>query len=86
MGSSTNRLSAEALKIALWDTLSELREGEISAITAFAVSSQARQILCAGRLQLRVSEQSKRPVPAELIAFSEESDVDAEIGEDGPDE
>ena len=71
MGSSTNRLSAAALKNALWDTLSELREGQISAITAEAISSQARQILRAGRLQLRVSEQAKRSVPAELIAFSE---------------
>lgn len=69
MGS--NKLSAAALKNALWDTLSELREGKISASTAEAISSQARQILRAGRLQLRVSEQAKRPVPAELILFSE---------------
>jgi hypothetical protein len=38
---------------------------------ADAVASQAREILRTLNVQLRVSQQAKRPVPTDVIHFSE---------------
>ena len=72
MAKDQQKLSARNLKNALWDTLQELRGDKCSAATADSIAAQAREILRTGRLQLQIAAQSKRPVPVELISFSEE--------------
>jgi hypothetical protein len=64
-------LTAKNLKNALWKTLNELRDDKIGAASADAIAAQAREILRTGRLQLQITSQAKRNVPAELITFSE---------------
>ncbi len=64
-------LTAKNLKQALWKTLNELREGERQPAEADAVATQAREILRTVNTQLRVSQQSQRSVPADVINFSE---------------
>ncbi len=64
-------LTATNLKAALWDTLSSLKAGNMQPAEGDAIASQAREILRTTNTQLRISQQSKRPVPAEVIGFSE---------------
>lgn len=64
-------LTATALKSALWETLNDVRSGKMQPAEADSVATQAREILRATNTQLRISSQSKRAVPAELISFSE---------------
>jgi hypothetical protein len=64
-------LTATNLKSALWDTLQELRTGDMQPAEGDAIASQAREILRTTNTQLRISQQSKRPVSADVIAFSE---------------
>lgn len=66
------KLTAQNLKSALWDTLQEIRGGSLSAGDADAVASQAREILRATNTQLRISAQSNRVVPQDVIKFSED--------------
>ncbi len=64
-------LTATNLKAALWDTLNSLKAGNMQPAEGDAIASQAREILRTTNTQLRISQQSKRPVPAEVIGFSE---------------
>ena len=64
-------LTAKNLKTALWETLNLVKDGKMEPGQADAIASQAREILRATNLQLRVSQQAKRPVHAEVISFSE---------------
>lgn len=64
-------LSATALKSALWETLNAVKEDKMDASRADAVASQAREILRTTNTQLRVAQQAKRPVSADVIKFSE---------------
>ena len=66
-------LTATNLKQALWETLDKLTKGSMQPAEGDAVATQAREILRTTNTQLRISQQSKRPVPAEVIAFSENS-------------
>lgn len=66
-----NDLTATNLKSALWETLNDIRSGKIQPAEGDAVASQAREILRTTNTQLRISQQSKRSVPADVIAFSE---------------
>lgn len=66
-----NDLTATNLKDALWETLNKLRTDEIQPGQADAIAAQAREILRTTNTQLRVSAQTKRPVPAGVINFSE---------------
>jgi hypothetical protein len=36
-----------------------------------AIASQAREILRTTNTQLRIAQQSKRPIPSEVLGFSE---------------
>lgn len=67
----TNNLSAVNLKSALWNTLNEIKSGEMQPGQGDAVASQAREILRTVKVQLQISSQSNRPIPAEVITFSE---------------
>lgn len=68
---ATPALSAVSLKNALWDTLNAVKSDTMQANQGDAIASQAREILRTVRTQLQISQQTKRPVPTEVIDFSE---------------
>lgn len=64
-------LTAKNLKTALWETLTALKEGKMEPGQGDSIASQAREILRTTNIQLRISQQAKRPVHADVISFSE---------------
>lgn len=64
-------LSATNLKDALWETLNQIKDGEIQPHQGDAIASQAREILRTTNTQLRVMTQSNRNVPTSVIDFAE---------------
>ena len=64
-------LTATNLKNALWDTLNDIKSGTVQPGQGDAIAAQAREILRTVKVQLQVTSQSKRSVPADVIAFSE---------------
>lgn len=64
-------LSAKNLKSALWETLNSVKEGKMEASQADSVASQAREILRTTNTQLRVAQQAKRQIAADVITFAE---------------
>jgi len=66
-----NELTATNLKTALWETLNGIKDGSIQPASGDAIASQAREILRTVKVQLQVSNQAKRSVPADVIVFSE---------------
>jgi hypothetical protein len=64
-------LTAENLKDILWTTLNEVQSGRIDAGQADSVATQAREIVRIAALQLKISSQSKREIPAAVLVFSE---------------
>lgn len=64
-------LTATNLKSALWETLNKLKDGSMQPAEGDSIATQAREILRTANTQLRISQQSKRSVPADLISFSE---------------
>ena len=66
-----DNLTASNLKEALWDTLQKVRTGEMDAGNADAIATQGREIVRTVNLQLRVAQQTKRPVPVDVTNFSE---------------
>ena len=67
-----NALTAKNLKSALWETLNNLKTGTMQPAEGDAIATQAREILRATNTQLRISQQSKREVPSDVISFSEQ--------------
>lgn len=65
------KLTAGNLKDALWETLQQVKKGEMDAGNADAIATQAREIVRTANLQLRVAQQTKRPVPSDVVNFSE---------------
>ena len=64
-------LTASNLKAALWDTLNQIKGNRMLPNQGDAIASQAREILRTIKVQLQISGQSKRPVPQDIIRFSE---------------
>ncbi len=64
-------LSASNLKESLWQTLNAVKSKRMLPGHADAIASQAREILRTVKVQLAVSGQTNRPVPTEVIEFSE---------------
>ena len=64
-------LTATNLKAALWETLNGLKDGTLQPGQGDAIASQAREILRTTKVQLQVTQQAKRSVPVEVIAFAE---------------
>ena len=64
-------LTATNLKNALWETLNGIKGGQVQPAQGDAIASQAREILRTVKVQLQVSQQAKRSVPADLINFAE---------------
>lgn len=71
MATEIKELNASNLKNELWGTLQDLRTGAIQPGQGDAIASQAREILRTVKTQLQVTQQSKRSVPADVIAFAE---------------
>ena len=71
MDIETKELAASTLKESLWQTLNDLRTGAIQPGQGDAIASQAREILRTIKVQLQVTSQAKRSVPADVITFSE---------------
>jgi hypothetical protein len=71
MSTNTKELTATNLKNALWDTLQEIKNGNVQPGQGDAIASQAREILRTVKIQLQVANQSKRSVPADVITFTE---------------
>jgi hypothetical protein len=64
-------LSASNLKEALWVTLNQVKAKRMLPGHADAVAAQAREILRTVKVQLQISGQTNRPVPIEVVEFSE---------------
>lgn len=64
-------LNATNLKAALWETLNDLKSGSVQPGQGDAIAAQAREILRTVKVQLQVTNQSKRSVPLDLIDFAE---------------
>lgn len=64
-------LTAENLKSALWETLKEVKSGNMEPGQADAIAAQAREILRATNTQLRIFQQAKRPVSPKVVEFGE---------------
>jgi hypothetical protein len=71
MNTEAKELTAINLKTALWETLQDIKTGKIQPGQGDAIASQAREILRTVKVQLQVTNQAKRSVPAEVISFSE---------------
>ena len=64
-------LNASNLKAALWETLNDIKSGVVQPGQGDAIAAQAREILRTVKVQLQVTSQSKRSVPADVITFAE---------------
>lgn len=64
-------LNASNLKAALWETLNGIKSGVVQPGQGDAIAAQAREILRTVKVQLQVTSQSKRSVPADVITFAE---------------
>ena len=64
-------LTAMDLKSALWNTLNQVKSKRMMPGHADAIASQAREILRTIKIQLDISGHTNRPVPYEVIEFSE---------------
>lgn len=73
MPSANSTLTASNLKDALWVTLNQVKAKRMLPGHADAVAAQAREILRTVKTQLAISGHTNRPVPIEVIEFSEGS-------------
>jgi hypothetical protein len=64
-------LTAINLKDALWMTLNGIQNNSMLPAQGDAIASQAREILRTIKVQLQVANQAKRPVPVDVINFTE---------------
>jgi len=71
MTATIKDLTATNLKEALWETLNDIKGGTIQPGQGDAIASQAREILRTVKVQLQITNQSKRSVPADVISFAE---------------
>lgn len=64
-------LTAGSLKDVLWETLTDLKHDNILPNRADSIAAQSREILRTIKTQLQVAGAAKRPVPQDIIEFSE---------------
>lgn len=70
--SDTGTLTATNLKSVLWKTLNDIRDEHMQPGQGDAIACQAREILRTVKVQLQVASQTNRPVPSEVVGFSEQ--------------
>lgn len=66
-------LSASNLKTALWETLNAIKEDKMQANQGDAIASQAREILRTVKVQVQISQHTKRSLPLEVVEFAEKA-------------
>lgn len=71
MSSASVELTAVSLKNSLWDTLNKLKAKKVLPGHGDAIAAQAREILRTIKIQLAISGHTNRPVPYEVVEFSE---------------
>lgn len=71
MATKIDKLTATNLKNVLWDTLNKVKEGTMECGQADAIASQAREIIRTTKVQLQISNQSRREVPIDVVNFNE---------------
>lgn len=64
-------LTANSLREALWTTLNQVKAKKMLPGHADSIAAQAREILRTVKVQLQISSQINRPVPVEVVEFSE---------------
>ncbi len=64
-------LTATNLKQTLWETLNDIKAGNMQPGTGDAIASQAREILRTVKVQLQIANQAKRDISLEVITFAE---------------
>jgi hypothetical protein len=64
-------LTAINLKETLWETLKAIKGDTMLPGQGDAIAAQAREILRTVKVQLQVASQAKRPVPSDVIVFTE---------------
>jgi len=64
-------LTANSLKDVLWETLLDIKTEQMLPSRGDAIAGQAREILRTVKTQMQVAAQSKRPLPMEVVEFSE---------------
>lgn len=69
-----SKLTAYKLKEELWDTLESLKSGKKTVEEAVAISGVAREIVRATNTQIKISAHSARPLPTEVLDFSEKAE------------
>lgn len=65
------KLTANSLKAVLWETLNDVRSGNMDAGQADSIATQAREILRTTTVQLKVAAQANRIVARDVIDFAE---------------
>ncbi|WP_151721024.1 hypothetical protein [Acinetobacter ursingii] len=70
----SNQLNANELKDALWDSLKAVKAGQMQPAHADSIAGLSREILRTVKVQLQVSNQSKRSVPQDVLDFAENTD------------
>lgn len=66
-------LSASNLKSALWETLNAIKEDKMQPNQGDAIASQAREILRTVKVQVQISQHTKRSLPLEVVEFAEKA-------------
>ena len=68
---TNSTLTAINLKTVLWQTLNDIKTDVMLPGQGDAIAVQAREILRTVKVQLQVAGQAKRPVPLDVVEFSE---------------
>ncbi len=64
------KLTAQNLKLVLWETLHLLKTSKVQANEGDAIATQAREILRTTNVQLTICRQAKKDVPLEVVDFA----------------
>jgi len=71
MSDSNNvELTAKNMKNILWETLQNLRSGDVQPGEADAIAQQSREIIRTTNTQLRICQVAKVSVPSDLTEFA----------------
>lgn len=65
-----NTLNAVTLKESLWETLNEIKDGNLEASKGDAIASQAREILRTVRVQVVILDKAHADITKELVEFA----------------
>lgn len=64
------KLNAVTLKDQLWDTLHQIKSGDIDAAKGDAIAAQAREILRTTKTQVTIIDKARQSLSDELLEFA----------------